>query len=80
MKEQIGFHLQPPLIFGLQVFKLSLVESTFCRSGRDRAPGKWMKSLASSLCGSKIVREAKKIHLANPAEPGYPFGDPFELL
>lgn len=25
-------------------------------------------------------REAKRIQLPNPAEPGYPFGHPFELL
>ena len=60
--------------------KLSLAESTFCSSGRDRAPEKWMKPLASFLYGSKILGEAKRIQLRNPAEPGYPFGDSFELL
>lgn len=62
------------------MFELSLVESIFRRNGGDRAPGKWMKSLASFLYGSKVIGEAERTQLPNPAEPGYPFGDPFELL
>jgi len=80
MKEQIGYHLQIPIIFGLQAFRLSLVESIFCQSGRDRGPGKWMMSLTSFLYSSKIFEEAERIQLPNPAEAGYPFGDLFELL
>lgn len=68
MKEQITFDLWIPIFFYLR--DLTCI---FFSGRRDRAPGKWVKSLPCFVYGSKIIGEAQRLWLPNPA--GYPFGD-----